>query len=282
MAHDALLIADSGSTKTSWCLLYNEEIRIGTQGISPYFLSSEEIEKVIQGELLARLPLAPGQVSRVYFYGTGLASPEKADAMKAILSGIFNHAKMEINHDLTGAARALCGHEKGLACILGTGSGSCYFDGMTIAESRPGLGFILGDEGSGAYLGKLLIQSYLYQELDEALKERFEKKYHPSKTEILKKIYQEPYPNRYLASYARFLGDNRAHPEAKNIIYKGITDFLLRHVKSYEESAYLPVHFVGGVAKAFEKEIVYICRKNELKPGRILKNPLEGLIRFHI
>ncbi len=282
MAYDPLLIADSGSTKTTWCLLNGEKEHIvETQGISPYFLKSAEIKKVIVEELLSKLSLVPKDVARLYFYGTGLASPEKAGVMRTLLSEIFSSARLEINHDLTGAARALCLHEEGLACILGTGSGACYFDGKEIVRSSPGLGFILGDEGSGAYLGKMLIQSYLYQTLDTGLVRQFEKKYHPSKAEILRNVYQEPYPNRYLASYARFLGENRDNVSAKKIIKTGIGDFLCRHVKSYKESEYLPVHFVGGVARAFEREIRQLCSESGLRPGRVLGKPIEGLIRYH-
>lgn len=279
----SILIADSGSTKTAWCLIDGDrQQQWKTQGISPYFLEKEEIKSVLAKELLSHPECETEDIGQLFFYGTGLASPKKAHFMKDILLEVFPKSKVVVNHDLTGAARALCLHEEGLACILGTGSGACYYDGKEIVKSSPGLGFILGDEGSGAYLGKILIQRYLYKMLDEDLMAAFEKKYHPSKAEILKKVYQESYPNRYLASFARFLGENRGNETVEAIIEQGIKDFLLVHVKNYEQSRRLPVHFVGGVAQAFQDVIFRLAEQLELHPGRILAKPLDGLTAYHL
>lgn len=280
---ETMLIADSGSTKTAWCLIReNQQHQFETQGISLYFLESEEIKTVLEKELLPKLGVSSEAIQQIYFYGTGLAAPEKAQTMKMLLSEIFLQADIDIEHDLTGAARALCLHEEGLACILGTGSGACYFDGGKIVKSSPGLGFILGDEGSGAYLGKMLIQRYLYKTLDTALAKAFEQKYHLSKADILKSVYQESYPNRYLASFARFLGKNRGNEGAEAIIDQGIKDFLLLHIKSYEQSRRLPIHFVGGVADAFRDVIVRLCVQEGFHTGRILRKPMDGLIEYHL
>ncbi len=277
-----MLIADSGSTKTSWCLLQgSRQKRVRTQGISPYFLKKDEIVAVLEDELLPQLECPAAEVGQVFFYGTGLGVREKAQLMEDILKDVFAGSAVTVNHDLTGAARALCLHQEGLACILGTGSGACYYDGQKIQKSSPGLGFILGDEGSGAYLGKMLVQRYLYRTLDQELMAAFDDKYHLSKAEILQKVYQEPFPNRYLASFARFLGENRGNDGAEAIIEQGIRDFLLVHVRTYEQSQRLPVHFVGGVADAFQDVVSRLVVHYGLHLGRILSRPLEGLIQYH-
>ncbi len=279
----AILIADSGSTKTSWCLVRGSRQRhLKTQGISPYFLKKDQIVTLLEDELLPQLEGSSQDVQQLYFYGTGLGVPEQAQLMKEVLTRIFPESKVTVNHDLTGAAHALCQHKQGLACILGTGSGACCYDGQKIVKSSPGLGFILGDEGSGAYLGKMLVQRYLYKTLDRELMDAFEKKYRLSKAEILKKVYQEPFPNRYLASFARFLGENRGNDAAEAIIERGIKDFLLIHVKSYEESQRLPVHFVGGIADAFQDVVSRLVVHHGLHLGRILSRPLEGLVQYHL
>ena len=184
------LIADSGATKCEWCLLVDGKKKksIITDGLSPYFLTADQITALLQKHLLPNIKnFTP---KNIFFYGTGLANPANAKVIKSVLKGLFTKAKIEINHDLTAAARALCGKQKGIACILGTGANAGYYNGNKIAKNSPGLGYILGDEGSGAYLGKKVVQYYLYQTFDEELMARFTKRFNTSKDEILKLIYQ--------------------------------------------------------------------------------------------
>jgi glucosamine kinase len=230
-----ILIADSGSTKTEWRLLKEKRKKtIFTQGLSPYFLDAPSIEGIIRKELLPSLSKDP--ISAVYFYGTGNANPANARMIKGVLKKVFPGAELEVQHDLMGAARALCGRQKGVACILGTGSNSCAYNGKSIVNNSPGLGYVLGDEGSGAYLGKIVIQYYLYHTFDEELKIKFEAQY-PSKPEIiLDSVYKQPLPNRYLASFSHFLAENRGHYMVENIIEDGINDFFFRHLCKYRES----------------------------------------------
>ena len=178
-----ILIADSGSTKCEWVLLRNGRPKtIITQGLSPYFLNTEEILTILSNELLPNIKKA--NVSKIFFYGTGLSNPNNVKLVTKALKKLFAGANIQVTHDLLAAARALCGDQKGIACILGTGSNSCYYNGHRIVKNSPGIGYVLGDEGSGAYLGKKVIQYYLYDTFDEDLKYRFNLKYQTSATEI--------------------------------------------------------------------------------------------------
>ena len=187
-----ILIADSGSTKCEWCLLHNgKKKRIDTQGISPYFLDGAGILQLISRELLPGLRKA--SVDVVYFYGTGCISVDNRRMVQNAIRQVFPGAKVNVTHDLMGAAISLCGSSRGIACNLGTGSFSCYFDGKKIAKNSPGLGYVLGDEGSGAYLGKKVVQYYLYNTFDEELRYKFDAKYVTNRQEILENVYKKAF-----------------------------------------------------------------------------------------
>ena len=274
------LIADSGSTKCEWCLINNGKKKtILTQGISPYFLDTNQIIELLQKELLPKLKNV--EIANIYFYGTGLSNVNNVKIVNAALKKLFKGAKIEINHDLLAAARALCGNKKGIACILGTGSNSCFFNGKKIVKNSPGLGYVLGDEGSGAYLGKKVLQYYLYQTFDEDLLSRFEKQFNTNKTEILDAVYKKPLANRYLATFNNFLVDNRGHYMVENIIEDALNDFFFTHLPKYTESWTLPINFVGSVAHGYKDVLKELCNVYELELGIILKKPMEGLINFH-
>ncbi len=274
------LIADSGATKAEWCLVNNKNKQtIFTQGISPYFLSSEQIELLLQKELLGQLNKT--RVDELYYYGTGCANPENAESVKKALLRLFPAAKIVVHTDLMAAARSVCGHEKGIACILGTGSNSCYYNGKKIIRNSPGLGYVLGDEASGAYLGKKVLQHYLYHTFDEDLRSRFDAHFVTTPVEILDSIYKKPLPNRYLATFTMFLAENRGHYMVENIIEDGLNDFFFIHLCKYAEIWKHPVSFVGSVAKGFSDVITQLCSSYEFELGTILKNPMEGLLKYH-
>jgi len=276
----AILIADSGSTKCEWCLLNgNKREQVVSQGLSPYFLNTMQIETILRNELVPSLKKPVVDV--VYFYGTGCLNPANAVIVKKALKNVFKNAEVNVSHDLMGAAKALCGNEKGIACILGTGSNSCFYNGKKIMKNSPGLGYVLGDEGSGAYLGKKVIQHYLYKTFDEDLRFKFDHKYKTTSVEILENVYKKPLPNRYLASYTLFLSENRKHYMIENIIEDGLNDFFYNHLCKYGESWKLPIHFVGGVSFAFRDVLEELCNGYEFTMGKILKSPLEGLIEYH-
>lgn len=277
----AILIADSGATKCEWCLTGKrmEPQVVFSQGISPYFLNTPQIESIIRNELVPQL--GKSRIAAVYYYGTGCANPSNALLVKKAIRNVYPDAEVMVTHDLMGAARALCGNEKGIACILGTGSNSCYFDGKSIRKNSPGLGYVLGDEGSGAYLGKKVLQYYLYNTFDEELCYKFEHKYGVSNVDILENVYKKPLPNRYLAGFTLFLSENRGHYMVENIIEDGLNDFFFTHLCKYGESWKYPISFVGGVADAFRDVVEGLCNGYEFELGQILRNPMEGLIRYH-
>ena len=277
----AVLIADSGSTKCEWCLIKDGKKKtIFTQGMSPYFLTAVQMVQVLETELLPKIK--NDEVEQVFYYGTGCKNPANRQLIRKSIKSIFKSANILVDHDLMAAARALCGTGKGIACILGTGSNSCYFNGKTIVKNSPGIGYVLGDEGSGAYLGKKVLQYYLYKTFDEDLSFRFAEKFKTTPVEILENVYKKSLPNRYLASFTIFLAENRGHYMVENIIEDGLNDFFFQHICKYNESWKLPIHFVGGVAFGFKDVILDLCNSYEFEPGTILKNPMEGLIKYHI
>jgi N-acetylglucosamine kinase-like BadF-type ATPase len=274
------LIADSGATKAEWCLINNGKKKVlFTQGISPYFLSTEQVRELVSTELASKLNSV--EVGKVFYYGTGCANPKNVKIIKSALQKVFPSASVTVNTDLMAAARAVCGHAKGIACILGTGSNSCYYNGKKIVKSRPGPGYILGDEGSGAYLGKKVLQYYLYEIFDEDLKYFFDKKYNTNRAEILQNVYKKPFPNRYLASFALFLAENRGHYMVENILEDGLNDFFFYHLVKYPEIWKLPVNFVGSIAFGFRDVLQQLCNNYEFDLGKVIKRPMEGLVDFH-
>jgi glucosamine kinase len=274
------LIADSGSTKAEWCLLDGKKKRtLYTQGISPYFLSTKEIQNILEYELLPKMKTTVPV--EIHYYGTGCSNPANVKIVKQALSKVFPKAKITVDHDLMGAAKALCGDEKGVACILGTGSNSCYYNGKKVIKNSPGLGYVLGDEGSGAYLGKKVVQYYLYNTFDADLMDRFNAKFKTTGVEILDAVYKNPLPNRYLASFTSFLVENRGHYMIENIIEDGFNDFFFNHIYKYRESWTMPVHFIGSVAFGFKDVLKDMCSMYELQLGKVLKNPMDGLVKYH-
>ena len=277
---EVTLIADSGSTKTEWCLLNNgKKKKVFTQGISPYFLSEDQISGILTSELLPSLKKT--EPSEIFFYGTGCSNPSNVRLVQRAIKTVFPEAEISIEHDLMGAAKALCGNEKGIACILGTGSNSCYFNGKKIMKNSPGIGYILGDEGSGAYLGKKVLQYFLYDTFEPDLMARFQSKYNATAADILDAVYKKPLANRYLARYTEFLSENRGHFMIENIIEDGFNDFFFNHVYKYAESWLYPINFVGSVAWVFRDVLAELCNAYELQLGKVIKDPMDGLVKYH-
>ena len=275
------LIADSGSTKTEWGLLGDgQPVILKTQGVSPFFQSAEQIKDILQKELVPQLP-AGSHIAEVYFYGTGLSQLKNLQLVSDAIKAVWPGAIYDVQHDLMGAARSLCGHNEGVVSILGTGSNSGYYDGKNIVKNNPGLGYILGDEGSGAYLGRKVLQYYLYKSFDEDLLSRFEYKYNTNKDEILENVYRKPLANRYLSQFAEFLSENRSHFMIENILEDGLNDFFFNHIYKYRESWTTALHFTGGVAWHFRDIITELCELYELPMGRVLRTPMDGLLEYH-
>lgn len=277
----AILIADSGSTKAEWCWVEgNKKKRFITPGLSPYFVSAPQMRQVFKEMVCPKIKnQVPGEI---YFYGTGCSNPENVKMVKGALKDVFSKSSIYVDHDLIGAARALCGHQKGIACILGTGSNSCFFNGKKIVKNSPGLGYVLGDEGSGTYLGKKVLQYYLNNTFDPDLMDRFNAAYPLTAPEILDAVYKKPHPNRFLAEFCKFLSENRGHYMVENIIEDGFNDFFFNHIYKYRESWTLPINFTGSVAYVFKDVLKELCHTYELQLGKVIKAPMDGLINYHL
>ncbi len=275
-----LLIADSGSTKTQWEIIVNGNTSsVFTTGTNPFYQTSEDIIKILHAELLPQLKSLP---DKIFFYGAGISQPDKQQIVKNALQTVFPNAESEVEHDLLAAARATCGKTFGITCIIGTGSNTCLYDGSNIVDNVPNLGFILGDEGSGGYFGRKLLQAYFYREMPADLKKALEAKHDMQRDHVLNAVHGTNMPNQVVASYAGFLTDNNAHPYICNMLQDGFHEFLERHVLKYEGHQTLPIHFIGSIACLNQTVLFEVMEKLKLKRGITLKSPMEGLMQYHL
>ena len=281
-----ILIADSGSTKTDWCLCNQGTIlcNIQTQGINPYHQSEEAIEAVLREELLPQLTQHSAfniqNTIDIVFYGSGCANETACNRIKKAIHKVLETKDITVHSDLLGAARALCGHEEGIACVLGTGSNSCLYNGKEITANTPPLGYILGDEGSSAVLGRRLVGDCLKNQLPEAIRDEFLTEYGLTQEIILEKVYRQPLANRFLASLTPFLSKHREVPEVHNLLVESFVAFFVRNVKQYRRP-WLPIHFVGSIANAFAPELKEAAESLGMELGTIMRSPMEGLIKYH-
>ena len=277
-----ILIADSGSTKTDWCLIdnaANSTQTASTQGINPFYQSEAEIERIIGSELIPVLPDAKGAES-VYFYGAGLR-PEMIGKMTAVLTRALEAQYVEAASDLLGAARALFQSEEGIACILGTGSNSGLYDGCYITANTPPLGFILGDEGSGAVLGKLFLGSLCKGLMPEGLLEEYLDETQQSQADIINAVYRKPLPNRYLAQTAPFIHRHLHLPEVEAIVTDNFRAFFRRNLAQYHRND-LPVRAIGSIAIHFEKQFAKAAQLEGFTQKILTaKSPMQGLVKYH-
>lgn len=275
-----ILIADCGSTKTDWVLYDGTEIvnRIKTQGLNPTQQSSEQILEILSNELKGHIDADTPQ--KIFFYGAGCAYENANKRMRTALEQIFTTKEIHIASDLLAAARAMCGHEEGIVCIIGTGSNSCLFDGEKIVDNTPSLGYILGDEGSGAHLGRQLVSDCLKKQLSKDLREKFMKQYNLDVASILERVYHSTLPNRWLASFTPFLYENKENIEIKLLLKHCFTQFFKRNTMVYRRS-WLPIHVVGGVGVNFDTEIRETAESLGFSIGNIVESPMEGLIEYH-
>lgn len=277
----SLLIAESGSTKTDWRLLQKggKPVKFSTGGINPRLQTSDEIIELLGREL--KWNPKKHAVDAIAYYGAGVGSPDIQKELTATLKEFFGIKKIDVTSDIIGAARGLCGAEKGIVSIIGTGSNSCYWNGKAIKEQQVSLGYIAGDEGSGNHMGKRVLQYYAYNTFDAELRMSFEMLFGNDIPAILRKLYKEPFPNRFLATYVELLAKNRGHYMVENIIEDCLNDFFHHHILKYRESWKFPLHFTGSVAFAFKDVIKLLCDQFELELGKVEKSPLDGLVRFH-
>ncbi len=274
-----ILIADSGSTSTNWVLVeHGKSIQsLFTPGINPFYQTPEEIA----GEIATlTLNVKPSSVKAIYFYGAGCVA-DKIEMVKQAIAQSFTQSQIYVESDLVAAARGLLQHEAGIACILGTGSNSCFYDGKNIVSNVSPLGFILGDEGSGAVLGKKFIADCLKNQLPEELKNKFLTTFGLTANDIINHVYRKPFPNRYLAQFTPFLAENMAEPAIYNLIFDSFTDFFVRNVMQYPNFEEYPVSFVGSIAYYFKDILEVVAFELGITLGEIKQSPLEGLVAFH-
>jgi len=269
-----ILIADGGSTKTDWLLQTKsgQKMRMQTPGINPFFQSAEDIEQTISNLLLPQMAkvLWVGPITEVHFFGAG-CTPEKSPILAHILKKFFKHAEVEVGSDMIGAAKALFGSEKGIACILGTGSNSCLWDGEKIIQNVPALGFILGDEGSGAVLGKTLVADILKNQLSKDLQEAFLARFQTSQAEIIERVYRQPFPNRFLASLSIFAAEHISDPQIEALVYNHFDRFAKRVLSQYPP---LPIRMVGSVAYYYKDTLTRVMHDNNMELDRVMRCPL--------
>ena len=280
MNPSTLLIADSGSTKTDWRIIQDgkETHAITIKGMNPFFQTPSEMETELRSSLLPHLPVTP--FDAIYFYGAG-CTPEKSQVVAQTLQQCIKVKDcIEVHSDLLAAARGLCGHQPGIACILGTGSNSCFFDGTEITANVPALGFILGDEGSGANLGKRLVGDLLKNQLDDELKNKFFCQFNTSMAEVIDKVYRQPFPSRYLASLNVFLEQNRTHEGIHRLLVRAFQDFIERNVMQYSYEKYA-MNCIGTIAVVYQPELAEAADRCGVTLGKICKSPTEGLIQYH-
>ena len=275
------LIADGGATKTDWALVDNGKLisRIYTLGMNPFQASEEIIENIVRDELVTQLP-AQAISPSIFFYVAG-CTPEKCIVIKGILSKFFPESNIFVSSDLLGSARGLCGHQPGIACILGTGSNSCYYDGENIAENTPSLGYVLGDEGSGAVIGKTLVADILKGIMPEHITKKFYEETQLTKADILDKVYRQPMPSRFLASMTPFVSRHKEEePFLRDLAVRNFRLFFSRCIVPYKRP-HLKVNFIGGLAFSFETELKEAAAAEGFEVGKIAKGPMEGLILYH-
>lgn len=275
-----ILIADSGSTKTDWALCQDGEIisRVRTQGLNPTIQSTDDMLKVLEAELVDAIDTAAPE--HIYFYGAGCAYDNANNRMKRALDKIFPGKRISISSDLLAAARALCGHSEGIACILGTGSNSCLYNGKEIVDNTPSLGYILGDEGSGAHLGRQLVSDCIKKQLPKDIREKFMQQYGLDVASTLERVYHTPLPNRWLASLTPFILENKKNAEVHAMLRNCFTEFFKRNIMVYRHS-WLPIHIIGGIGVNFAEEIKETAESLGLSIGNIVESPMDGLVKYH-
>jgi len=272
-----ILIVDSGSTKTDWRLITNNSVKaFSTIGLNPYFVTPGEIkEAIVESEMNVFF----NEVKTIYFFGAGCSSTDNCKLIANSLSAVFINSKINVDSDISGACKALFGNETGIAAILGTGSNSAFYKSGKIVYSQPSLGYVLGDEGSGSYMGRNLVSKYLNNELPKELENEFNKQFGLEKKDILNSVYKEAFPNRYLASFTVFLHQQLKHKFIAEMVEKSLDDFFIRNLLKYPEVINYPVRFTGSIAFYFSDIIYNLGEKYKIRIDKIEQQPIEGLVK---
>ncbi len=275
-----ILIADSGSTKTDWRIIDSEgQISQATcGGINPYYHDADVIYKELSQVLKSQID---GEVSKIYFYGAGCSSEDNITKVNTALTKVFPDATIIINHDLLAAAHALCGREEGIVCILGTGVNSCLYDGENIVDNIPALGYIMADEGSGAYLGKQLVTDYLRRNMPTHIADKITKRFDLTKAGVLKQVYLEENASKYLASFSKFIFQNIKEPYLYRLVYDAFAEFFEVNIMKYEGYDQHKVHFTGSVGYYYSDILRQVANDKNITVRNVIESPIAGLTLYH-
>ncbi|MFA8300257.1 MAG: hypothetical protein ACEPOV_08860 [Hyphomicrobiales bacterium] len=276
-----ILIADSGSTKTDWVVLHKNKPleHFYTDGFNPYYFGSDRFLEILEKQLLTQMPEL--HISSVHFYGSGCSIPENKETISLPLRKAFPNAHIEVWHDLLGACHALLGHKRGIACILGTGSNSCLYDGQDVIENVPSLGYLYGDEGGGIYIGKRFLRDYMTGYLPVEISKAFEDEYHLTIKDILKESYNNPSPNKFLARFPKFVNKYIENEYLHRLVASCFEEFFEEQVKRYTEYKDVTVNFVGSIAFFFEDILKEVAVKEGITVDVIHQKPMSGLIKYY-
>lgn len=275
-----ILIADSGSSKTDWRVIHSDH-KISQHrglGFNPYYQSSEEMAIQMQDEFLISLK---NEIEEVYYYGAGCSTEERRKEVSEALKTVFSGSKVHVDHDLSAAARATCGHQSGIACILGTGSNSCDYDGQKIVDTRPAPGFILGDEGGGGYIGRQFLKDFINEEMPADIYSMVVEKFHLDAHTIQDHVYRKPFPNRYMASFCRFITEHKNDSYCYMLYYNSFKDFFAKHIMKYKDYKEKRVNFVGSIAYFNSDILRKAALDSEININLILESPIAGLTLYH-
>lgn len=277
----SLLILDAGSTKTEWVLLHEGTVASHglARGYNPNYADPSVLKTILKKEMPKDLPT----VDEVYYYGSGCGSESNRELVARMLRTRFKKVKtLSVTHDLMAVCHALLGHEKGIACILGTGANSCVYDGYDVVEQGVSLGYLVGDEGSGCYIGRKLVRAYFYDFMPLELKLSFEMAYHLKINDFIDNVYHQPEASKYLAEFTKFAGEHQAHPFIQQLLRECFCDFIKAFVLRYKDGRKLPVSFVGSVAWVFQDQLREALESEGLTLGPVMQSPMEGLIQFYL
>lgn len=276
-----ILIADSGSTKTDWRIVNDNGAitSVETIGFNPYFIDAEGVVVELESSDLVAIKT---KVKQVFFYGAGCSSKENCTIISIALNSFFTASKIEVSHDMLAAARATCRNDKGMVAILGTGSNSCLYNGNSIVENVTALGYVLGDNGSGADIGKTFIKAFLGKDLPKELDDKFTLEYKLSSADILNGVYKQALPNRYLAGFNLFVYQHLNHPFFQQLVTKRFELFFEKNICKYTDYQKTKLHLVGSIAFVYQDILIETAKKYHVNLGKIIKQPIDELVQYHL
>jgi len=278
-----IIIADGGSTKTNWCLVTNEgkKVLFNTEGYNPYFSSTDYIIRSLKDQLPNDLDIE--HISEVNYYGAGCSVPDRQKIVEEAMKVVFKNARINIGHDLLAAARAVLGINEGFAAILGTGTNTCIYDGKNIVQNIDSLAYILGDEGSGCYIGKKLLGDYVRGYMPEAVRAEFWETFKLTPDDVIENVYTKPLPNRFCASFSKFVYDNTVNIEySHNLVKSSFDDFFRNLVCHYPNYQKYTFNCIGSVGYSFRNVLEEVVLENGMVMGNIIRSPIDNLVKYHL